>query len=433
MNKNTFYISCPIDTFSGYGSRSRDVVKALIELDKYDVKIVPQVWGNTSQGFIEDNKEKWGFLSQYIVTEITTMPDIWCQITITSEFRPLGKYNLGISAGIETNAYDPSWIEGVNRMDLTLVSSKHSKDTFLSTTYDKKDQNGNLIGVLKVEKPIEVLFEGIDPDLYKPIEKKSFKEQSLYKDLNNIPEKFAFLFMGHWLAGEYGQDRKNVGLLIKSFYETFKNKTNPPALILKTSGASSSYIDRDEILRKINIIKNSIPKGNKIPNIYLLHGDFSDSEINELYNHPKVKAMVNLTKGEGFGRPLLEFSLVNKPIITTNWSGHTDFLKPDFSWLMGGTLTQIHPSAVMKNILIPEAKWFSVDLQQVGLAFMDVYSNYKIWQEKARRQGFYSRTTFSFEKMKTLLGEILNKNIPQIPVMKKLELPRLKKIEAKNI
>ena len=51
-------------------------------------------------------------------------------------------------------------------------------------------------------------------------------------------------------------------------------------------------------------------------------------EMNSIYNHSKVKAMVSLTKGEGFGRPLLEFSLSQKPLIVSGWSGHMDFLPP---------------------------------------------------------------------------------------------------------
>jgi hypothetical protein len=64
--KPLFIISCPIDTYSGYGARSRDIVKAIIELDKYDVKILPQRWGNTPWGFIEDHPE-WQFLEPYLL------------------------------------------------------------------------------------------------------------------------------------------------------------------------------------------------------------------------------------------------------------------------------------------------------------------------------------------------------------------------------
>jgi len=221
-----------------------------------------------------------------------------------------------------------------------------------------------------------------------------------------------------------GEDRKNVGLLVKSFYETFKNVKNPPALILKTSIMSSSYMDRDELVKRIKAIKATV-KSNKLPRVYILHGDFTDAQMNTLYNHGKVKAMVNLTKGEGFGRPLLEFSLVNKPIISTNWSGHTDFLNPEFTTLLPGRLTNIHPSAA-NNMLLKEAQWFSVDLQQLGFYLKDVYNNYKTYRGKANRQGYHSRENFSFDKMVEKLDSILKEKIPNFPKPVELKLPELK-------
>ena len=126
--------------------------------------------------------------------------------------------------------------------------------------------------------PIEVLFEGANLDVYKSV--KEFKSKELYNHINQIPEKFAYLFVGHWLQGELGQDRKNVGLLVKAFYEVFKGKSNSPALILKTSIGKGSHMDRREIQKRINSIKKSVP-GEKLPHIYLIHGDLSDSEMND--------------------------------------------------------------------------------------------------------------------------------------------------------
>ena len=155
---------------------------------------------------------------------------------------------------------------------------------------------------------------------------------------------------------------------------------------------------RTELLKRLNAIKNSI-EANKLPNIYILHGDLSDTEINELYNNPKIKAMVSLTKGEGFGRPLLEFSLVNKPIIASNWSGHTDFLNSEFCALVEGTTKKVHKSAQIKDMIIGESEWFSPDLSYVSKYFDSVVTNYKEWKVKAKRQGYYARTNFSFENM----------------------------------
>jgi glycosyltransferase involved in cell wall biosynthesis len=427
--KPMFVISAPVDTYSGYGARSRDLVKAIIELDKYDVKIIPQMWGGTPWNFIQDNPE-WGFLTNYILPtpQLPKQPEVWMQITIPSEFQPIGKFNIGVTAGIETTLSPADWIEGNNRMNLVLTSSEHSKNVLLSTIAQKVDQRTNqVVGDIKVDKPIEVLFEGVDTNTYKPIDKNEVKNINL----DDIKEPFCYLFVGHWINGDLGEDRKNVGLLIKAFYELFKNKKQRPALILKTSQVGSSYMDRDEILKRINFIKNTV-NSDDLPNVYLLHGEFSDSEMNELYNHSKVKAMVSLTKGEGFGRPLLEFSLTKKPIITTGWSGHIDFLKSNMTTLLPGTLTQVHPSAA-NQWLIKESQWFSVDTGQMGAYLKDIFENYKNYTEKSKMQGSYSKNNFSFEKMKEKVDELFTKYIPEFPKEVKLQLPKLKKIELPKL
>jgi len=432
--KNTFYISCPIDTYSGYGARSRDFVKSLINLGKYDIKILPQRWGSTRKGFISDHKDEWGFLTPYIVSSIHKKPDIWCQVTVPNEFQPVGKYNIGLTAGIETTACAPQWIEGCNRMDLVLTSSNHSKKVFTSTQYQVENKENGTKTELKVTTPIEVLMEGANLDIYKPI--KEFTNKELLSTLDSIPENFTYLFVGHWLPGVLGQDRKNVGLLIKAFYEIYKNKGNAPALILKTSCAQSGHMDRREVLKRIHEIRKTVP-AKKYPSIYLIHGDFSDQEMNELYNHPKVKAMISLTKGEGFGRPLLEFSLIGKPIIATGWSGHTDFLDPKLAAMLGGKLTQLHPSAQVKDMLIEGSQWFDADHNQIGHFINDVKKNYTTWKQKAKSLQKKNKTQFSFQAMGDQLNSFLEAYIPSLPVEqtfkmplpKKIELPKLKKVQ----
>jgi hypothetical protein len=345
------------------------------------------------------------------------------QITIPNEFQPIGKFNIGVTAGIETTLAPGDWMEGINRMNLTLTSSEHSKETFLKTIFQKIDQRTNQqIGEIKIEKPIEVLFEGANTDIYKPLDTvESFPE------LTNIEEKFCYLFVGHWINGDLGEDRKNVGLLVKAFFETFKNKKNKPALVLKTSQIGSSYIDRDEILKKIKMIKKTV-NSKDLPNVYLLHGEFTDSEMNELYNHSKIKAMINFTKGEGYGRPLLEFSLSKKPIVVTNWSGHTDFLQPEYTSLLPGKLTDVHPSAA-NQWLMKESQWFSVDLGHAGVVIKDIFEDYKKYIDGAKRQAYKSKNEFSWDKMKDKLDELLTQYLPEFPKQIQLKLPTLKKIE----
>jgi hypothetical protein len=430
--KPLFVISCPIDTYSGYGARSRDLVKSIIALDKYNVKVLPQRWGDTPWGFISDNPE-WEFLTKHILNQpLNSQPEIWAQITVPNEFQPIGKYNIGFTAGIETTIASPEFIEGCNRMNLNIVSSKHSAEVLKNSSFEQRDQNTNqIIRNIKLEKPVEVLFEGADLNQYFEMTDEELPDNNLVCTLDEMPESFAYLFVGHWINGEFGEDRKNVSLLIKAFFETFKNKKKKPSLILKTSGAASSYVDREILINKIQQIKDTV-ESQDLPNVYLLHGEFTDNEMNHLYNHPKVKTMVSLTKGEGFGRPLLEFSLVKKPIIISYWSGQTDFLDSEFVCAVNGELKNVHPSAV-NQFLLAESQWFAPDHGQVGFYLKDVFENYKKYTVNAKRQSHKSRTEFSFEKMQELVGNILDKNIPEFPKQINLKLPQLKKIELPKL
>jgi glycosyltransferase involved in cell wall biosynthesis len=429
MSKPFLMISCPLDTFSGYGARSRDIVKALLKLDKYDVKILSQRWGACPFGALDRNNPEDKKLLQRIVpntNQLPRQPDIWIQITVPNEFQAVGKFNIGITAGIETTICDPSWIEGLNRMNLNLVSSNHAKAVFQNSKFEKRDNaTQQLLGMVELQKPVEVLFEGVNLEKYFKIDApQSYNE--LVKSLNEIPEDFCFLFMGHWLQGTLGEDRKNVGMTIKVFLETFKNKKIQPALILKTSGAGSSIVDKDQILKRIDEVRQTV-KG-ALPNIYLLHGELSDSDINSLYNHPKVKSMISLTKGEGFGRPLLEFSLMQKPLVVSGWSGHTDFLTAEFTLMVKGEIKQIHPSAVIPNMLIQESGWFTPDYPIAGLYIKEVFENYDKHLEKAKRQAYRSKTWFSFEEMVKKLDETLTAYLPEFPKQVELKLPQIKKI-----
>ena len=425
MSKPTLVVSCPIDTYSGYGARARDFVQSIIDTDKYDVKILSQRWGGTRFGYLKDHSNE--SLASRIIPNLTQQPDIWIQITVPNEFQKVGKYNIGVTAGIETTLCDPSWIQGCNNMDLVLVSAQHAKKVFEDSKFNIQDNNTKQVtGVVELKTKVEVLFEGAD------IEKYHLTASTL--DLDMIEESWAYLTIGHWLPGILGEDRKNIGYTIKAFLETFKNKPKGkrPALILKVqAGSGTSIMDREELLNRIDAIRKTV-KGD-LPNVYLLHGDMTDAEVNELYNHSKVKAMISLTKGEGFGRPLLEFSLVNKPIIASGWSGHIDFLDNQFTKQIGGILANVHPSAAVKNMLLTESQWFKPDDSLVGKALKDVYEDYKPYMELAKRQGHRSRTQFSYEKMRETLDNLLTQYIPEFPKQVELKLPQLKKIELPKL
>ena len=423
MSKPLAVVSCPLDTYSGYGARARDFVKALIALDKYEVKTLSQRWGNTRFGYLADHNED--LLSSTIIPQLPKKPDLWIQITVPNEFQAVGNYNIGVTAGMESTLVHQTWLEGCNRMDLILTSSKHSLDVFKGTRYEMKEKNSDkIVKTIMLEKPVEILLEGADLTKY-------FAEPTNAFDLSSVQESFNYLFVGHWMQGNIGQDRKNVGYMIKAFLETFKNKQNAPGLILKTQQVGSSLLDKERILDKIDSIRKTV-KG-KLPNIYLITGELTDEQINQLYNNPKVKAMISFTKGEGFGRPLLEFSLTGKPIIASAWSGQVDFLDKDKAVLIGGSLTNVDASAAVKDMILAESKWFTPDDGQVGNALTKVFKKYKDFVRPAKQLKNVNKKNFSFEKMVEILKEYDNKYVPEFAVqvelkMPELELPKLTKL-----
>ena len=413
-------VSCPIDTFSGYGARSRDFVKSLIVAkgEEWDIKIIPQRWGDCPWNFLSQDDP----IRQRFIGQLQQQPDIWIQISVPNEFQPVGRYNIGVSAGIETTVYPAEFIEGSNRMDLNLVSSEHSLKVAQISQFEKKENNTNkTVNTVKLEKPIVTLFEGLDLNKY-------YKKPQNSGLLKDIKEDFCFLFTGHWLPGAFGEDRKDTATLIKTFLETFKGSgKKKPALILKTNQVNYSLLDRETMIRQIHRIKDQV-SGN-LPNIYLLHGEMTDDEMNQLNNDNKVKAFVSFTKGEGYGRPLAEAAITGKPVIVSNWSGHTDFIHPDYNVLVGGELKPIHPSAA-NQFLLKESQWFNINTDIASKAMRDIVKNYKSYFEKSRKQTQYLKDNWSFDKMTEKLNTLLPK-IEAAPKVQELKLPKLKKVEKK--
>ena len=374
---------------------------------------LPRLCSLTYRGFLDkDDPLKTRFINGEI-----QKPEIWIQITIPSEFQKIGSFNIGITAGIESTVPPPSFIQGMNNMDLNLVSSQFTKDTFQQVRFNQNDKQGNPVGEIKLEKPIEVLFEGLDEGVY-------FKEPGKSGLLDNIDESFCFLFTGHWLPGSFGEDRKNVATMVKTFLETFKGRGVKPALLLKTNKVDYSLLDKEDILKDIRRIRDQFNKVD-LPNIYILHGEFTNEELNKINNDTKIKAFVSFTKGEGFGRPLLEQAITGKPVITTNWSGHIDFIRPEYNVLLGGELKPIHQSAA-NDWLLKEANWFNVNTEIASKAMKDVYKKYKKYIENSRKQTKFLKENFSQDKM----TEALKGYMDQIKITQTmpLQLPKLKKI-----
>jgi hypothetical protein len=428
--KPTLVFQGPIFTRSGYGDHCRDLMKSLRKMDKYDIKIIPLRWGNTPQNQVDGESEFGRWMLERVITGVEQKPDVFMQVSVANEFEPKGHYNIGVTAGVETTIAPKDFIDGSNKMDLIIVPSNFTKQNLGGTVYQQKDQaTGQIVGEIKVGKPIEVLLEGVDTEI--------FSKGSGKDVLDNVKEDFNFLIVGHWLKGSLGQDRKDIGMAIKTFATVFQYlpKDKRPGLIVKTSHAGFSVIDREATREKIDAVIKSF--GDKCPSIYLLHGDMEESDMSNLYHHPKVKAMISFAKGEGYGRPMAEFTLTGKPILASGWSGQMDFLPVEHAVLLEGSLTQVDESAA-DQFCMKEAQWFTVNYSNAANKIYDVYNKYDSYleQSKGLRENTLKHFTLDnmHDKFTQLMDTYVKKqpqfvpfNIPKVNASK-MQIPKLNKI-----
>ena len=417
MNKPTLVFQGPIFTRSGYGDHCRDLMKSLRKMDKFDIKIIPLRWGNTPQNQIDPSTEFGRWMLERVITKIEEQPDVFMQVSVANEFEPKGKFNIGVTAGVETTLAPKDFIDGSNKMDLIIVPSKFTKQNLGGTVYQQKDQaTGQIVGEIKTTKPIEVLFEGVDTEI--------FSKGSGEDILSDVKEDFNFLIVGHWLKGNLGQDRKDIGMAMKTIATVFQYlpADKRPGIIVKTSHAGFSVIDRETTREKIQGVLEQF--GDNCPSVYLIHGDLEESDMSNLYHHPKVKAMVSFTKGEGYGRPLAEFTMTGKPIIVSGWSGHLDFLPQENTTLLEGTLTPIDESAA-DNFILKEAQWFTVNYSNAANKIFEVYNKYPENLKKSVGLRENTLKNFTLDNMHDKFVEILDTYVKEQPKMVPFQLPKL--------
>ena len=419
MNKPTLVFQGPIFTRSGYGDHCRDLIKSLYKMDKFDIKLIPLRWGNTPQNQVDPSTEFGQKMLSQVIGQIDVQPDVFIQVSVANEFEPKGKFNIGITAGVETTICPKDFIDGSNKMDLIIVPSNFTKGNVGGTVYQQKNQQTDeIVGEIRTTKPIEVLFEGVDTEVFSKGNGKDI--------LENVKEDFNFLIVGHWLKGSLGQDRKDIGMAIKTFTSVFQYlpKDKRPGLIIKTSHAGFSVMDREATRQKIEDVLK--PLGDNVPSIYFIHGDLEESDMSNLYHHPKVKAMISFTKGEGYGRPMAEFTLTGKPIIASGWSGQLDFLPKENAVLLEGQLTQIDESAADKFIM-KEAQWFTVNYSNAANKIYDVFNKYDDYLKKSAGLKQNTLSRFTLEKMNERFEEILNSYVKEQPKVVQFQVPKLNK------
>lgn len=297
---------------SGYGEQTRFALEALrTREDLFEVYIVNIPWGQT--GHITEDTEENNWIRETIVKTLhaigeKTQFDISLQVTIPPEFEKIAPVNIGYTAGIETTKVSPQWLVTSNNVvDKILTISQHSRKTFENTTCNiQNNETGQVLENYRLNKPIEVVSYPV-------------------REVEPEPLDIEFSTTKNFLAIAQWGPRKNLEATIAGFISEFKDDPDV-GLVLKTNLTCDSIYDRSRTHQRLTDFLRAINVPDRKCKIHLLHGEVSTANLTWLYQHPTMKALINIAHGEGFGLPLFEAAYNGLPLVTITWGGQLDFL-----------------------------------------------------------------------------------------------------------
>ena len=394
--KKKIFVRGPVLSQSGYGEQSRFALRALRSReDLFDIYIQPINWGQTGWVWEESEFRNWMdsriLETQLLIQQKQLQPDISLQITIPNEFQKICPINIGYTAGIETDRVAPQWLQKGNDMDKILVVSNHAKNTYVNTVAEARNNQTGETFPYKLETPVEVVWESTPL----PETKEDITELNLKNDFN-------------FLCVSQMGPRKNLENTIKWFVEEFVDQE--VGLVIKTNTKGNSRIDLEHTENALKAILAAYP--DRKCNVSLLHGDLSEGQMRGLYEHDKIKAMVNISHGEGFGLPLFEAARLGLPIISIGWSGQTDFLSDEFLKVKH-ELKTVLPQAAWDGVIQKESQWAYADQGSFKMALRMMHKKYDQFLKQASALKEHVDTNFGDEVLfqgfvKSVYGEEIN-------------------------
>jgi len=375
MFKRNLIIRASAYTRSGYGAHARDIIKALWESNLFNIRLIPTGWGSTSMTDVMDIT-MMDILSLCVRNEEVVLEDsIFVHLGIPTEFQKLGKYNVGITAGIECDSRSPEWVKGCNTMDLVVVPSTFMKSVFV--------RSGVTTNVVVCPEGVDISIFNIDAPTDNSVTESKFLHRTTGMPLE-VSTNFNFLVVGQWLPYDIYQDRKQIAFSIKTFIDTFRY-VDDVGLIIKVFTYNTDTPDAYFTLQRLKDLLNGYEDKDGIPPIYFIHGDLTDTQMSSLYRHPTVKGFFTMTSGEGWGRSLAEAAACGLPIIAPKWSSYLDFVGEKSSVLLPITIQGVPPAVIhsYKGMFPNDARWAMVSEDKASEGLKKFKHNYDSYKEEA--------------------------------------------------
>lgn len=376
----------PLLSKSGYGTHTRQVYKWL-KTTGWNIRTDITQWGLTSWYVNPDALDGLvGDIMQNTGKELLSN-DISIQVQLPNEWDSnLAKVNVGITAGVEATKVSENWVKCVNAMDLVVVPSQFTKRGFVESGAP--------------ENKIVVI-----PEAFSEYINSSAKAPIVIPGLECIDTSFNFLVFGQITSMSSESDRKNIFNTVKWFCEEFEGE-NDVGLIIKSNLGTTNVFHRRKLQNLFSKLLEQVRKNNK-PSVYLINGDMDVAEIAGLFQSPKVNALLTLTRGEGYGLPIIDAAASGLPIVATNWSGHLEFLKHGNFSKVSYNLKPVHESMCDGNIFIPDACWAEVDEQDAKKRMRKIVNSSQKPKEWASALAPVIQEKYSLTSLFTMYDDII--------------------------